>query len=170
MNNCENCGIETKNPKFCCKSCAASLNNKLFPKRKITKKCSRCDNIIRNYRSLLCESCYKDHLSCQKEALLNNTLSEYTNRDCIKKLHRSSRHAHIRGLARSWFKDLTLLPCASCGYSKHVELCHIKSVSSFSADSKIRDINSSSNLIQLCPNCHWEFDNNKLSLNNIKSA
>lgn len=170
MNNCKNCGIETKNPKFCCKSCANSLNGKLFPKRKISKKCSRCDNLIRNYKSLLCEECFQYDLSNKKEALLEKTIFEYTNRDCIKRLHRSSKHAHIRGLARSWFKDLTFLPCANCGYEKHVELCHIKSVSSFSSDSKIKDVNCYSNLIQLCPNCHWEFDKNHLIINNLKSA
>jgi len=170
MNICENCGIETKNPKFCCKSCANALNGKLHPKRKIAKKCSRCDNIVRNYRSLLCEDCYQNHLSNQKEALLNNTLFEYSERECIKKLHSSSKHVHIRQLARSWFKDLSSLPCANCGYKKHVELCHIKPIHSFSLDSKLKDVNSYENLIQLCPNCHWEFDNDNLIVNNIKAA
>jgi HNH endonuclease len=48
-----------------------------------------------------------------------------------------------------------------CGYSKHVEICHIKEVKSFPDDAKIKEINDPSNLLYLCPNCHWEFDNSK---------
>lgn len=33
---------------------------------------------------------------------------------------------------------------------------------SFSMDSLISEINSLENLIYLCPNCHWEFDNELL--------
>lgn len=55
-------------------------------------------------------------------------------------------------------------PCANCNYKNHVELCHIKSVSSFSDEALITEINAPENLIYLCPNCHWEFDNNILNL------
>ena len=30
---CQNCGVQTRNPKFCCQACAAKYNNKLKPKR-----------------------------------------------------------------------------------------------------------------------------------------
>ena len=53
------------------------------------------------------------------------------------------------------------LKCNICGYDKHVEIAHIKSVSEFSGDTKINDIN---NLISLCPNHHWEFDNGVLDI------
>ena len=170
MNNCLNCNSDTKNPKFCCRSCAQSFNNKIYPKRKISRKCSRCYNIVRNYRSLLCEDCFQSYMSSRKNSLLNRTISEYSNRDCIKKLHKSSSNAHIRGFARSWFKDLKSLPCANCGYCKHVELCHIKPISSFDQNDKIKDINCRENIIQLCPNCHWEFDNDLISIDLIKSV
>lgn len=49
--------------------------------------------------------------------------------------------------------------CNICGYDKHYEIAHIQAVSDFSDDAKIEDINSIDNLIALCPNCHWEFDN-----------
>ena len=51
------------------------------------------------------------------------------------------------------------MPCAKCGYDKHVELAHIKPISKFGDESKLSDVNSENNVIQLCPNCHWEFDN-----------
>lgn len=54
--------------------------------------------------------------------------------------------------------------CLKCGYNKHIEVAHIKSVSSFSDDTYISKINEISNLIALCPNHHWEYDNNLLKL------
>jgi len=54
--------------------------------------------------------------------------------------------------------------CKICGYTNHVEVCHIKSVSSFDDNSLIKEINSIDNLVGLCPNHHWEFDNNKIIL------
>lgn len=57
--------------------------------------------------------------------------------------------------------------CNKCGYDKHVEICHIKSVSSFSGDSLLGEINHKSNLMGLCPNCHWEFDNGLWNINKL---
>ena len=48
--------------------------------------------------------------------------------------------------------------CAHCGYDKHVEIAHVKPVSSFPQTALLLEINSRSNLLHLCPNCHWEFD------------
>ncbi len=49
--------------------------------------------------------------------------------------------------------------CQKCGYDKHIEVAHVRPVSDFSGDSLLVDINDISNLVGLCPNCHWEFDN-----------
>ena len=55
--------------------------------------------------------------------------------------------------------------CLKCGYTNHYEVCHIKSVSSFSNDTNvIKKINDVDNLMALCPNHHWEYDNGKLIL------
>lgn len=54
--------------------------------------------------------------------------------------------------------------CQVCKYDKHYEVCHIKSVSSFLDGAKIEEINSVDNLLALCPNCHWEFDNGLLEI------
>jgi hypothetical protein len=54
--------------------------------------------------------------------------------------------------------------CSICGYDKHIQVCHIKSVSSFKDDDLITDINSKNNLIGLCPNHHWEYDNGYINL------
>jgi 5-methylcytosine-specific restriction endonuclease McrA len=51
--------------------------------------------------------------------------------------------------------------CKVCGYSVHVEVCHIKSISSFTETDTISQVNSLENLVYLCPNHHWEYDHLK---------
>lgn len=163
INKCFHCGNNTTNPKFCSRSCSAKEANKV-PKRKLSKKCTQCDSLARNYKSSLCEHHYQERLLKQKEHLLDLTIQDYTERECIKRLHASSKFAHIRGLCRSWNKDKLKLPCHVCGYSKHVELAHIKPLSSFPLTALLKDVNGSHNIVQLCPNCHWEFDNGLITL------
>ena len=161
MNKCKNCQQPTKNPKFCSRSCAASFTNKEQPKRKLTRKCSACDcdNTVMNYRSSFCQLHQSLTIASKKEKILNTALGEYRNRIKKNGLHASSADAAIRNFARSWFKELTQKPCACCGYEKHVELCHIKPLSEFSDKCLIKEANHKDNIIQLCPNCHWELDN-----------
>lgn len=54
--------------------------------------------------------------------------------------------------------------CVICGYDKHYEVAHIKSVSSFDDATLVSEINNIDNLIALCPNHHWEYDNDKLDI------
>lgn len=56
------------------------------------------------------------------------------------------------------------LKCKICGYNNHVEIAHIKSVSEHDDSSTIAQINSIDNLIGLCPNHHWEYDNGVLKI------
>lgn len=161
---CLNCNTETINPKFCSRKCAQVFNNKLYPKRLRKTKCSKCDKITKSYRHSLCEEHTIEYLKTRKNSIKDKTLLEYWKLKSLSDLHKSSKNVHIRALARNWFKNLTKKPCANCGYDKHVELCHIKAISSFSEDSKLSDINSESNIIQLCPNCHWELDKGLLEI------
>lgn len=162
--NCLNCKKETRNPKFCSRTCAQSFNNKIKPKRIRKSKCTRCSNITKSYKHTLCEKHWNEHISTKRINIENRTLLEYWKFKSLEKLHPSSKNVHIRSLARSWFKELLLKPCAKCGYDKHVELCHIKPISSFSESATLKEVNNADNLIQLCPNCHWEFDNNLIKL------
>lgn len=45
-----------------------------------------------------------------------------------------------------------------------MEIAHIKAVSEFEESSTIAEINSIDNLIALCPNHHWEYDNGIIKL------
>lgn len=76
-----------------------------------------------------------------------------------------SYRSSIRRLAEVTYKNSGKpLKCFICGYDKHVEIAHIKAVSDFDNDALIKDINSKDNLIALCPNHHWEYDNGILKI------
>lgn len=155
MTICALCGIETNNQKYCSRSCAAKMNNKI-PKRKLTRKCRECDDIVWTYRHTRCKKHFEDY---KNNHYRNKTLGEYRNMFSVKGKHPSWVSSHIRNFARSWLKHLRKLPCKHCGYDKHVELAHIKPVSSYADSALLGEVNSEDNVIQLCPNCHWEFDN-----------
>lgn len=79
-----------------------------------------------------------------------------------------SYRSSVRRDAEKIFSDSGIpRECAVCGYSHHVEIAHLRSVSSFPDDAKISEINSIDNLLPLCPNHHWEFDNGILSLDEL---
>ncbi len=153
MTHCLNCNKETTNPKFCSRSCAATYNNKKFPKRKPENNCKKCGQIITSGRSL-CEDCNTYF------QWLDKNLSEVLVKDAA---HPSWVYAKVRGYARTYFhKHNPNASCKVCGYDKHIEVCHIKPISSFGPDDKLSEINSLDNLIGLCPNHHWELDNGAL--------
>ena len=168
---CENCKKLTKNLKYCSSSCSAQVTGKLYPKRKLTKKCTKClEKVVKSYKNRLCEDCSIQYENNKSQKYKDRTLEFYYQKESLKNLHKSSKSAHIRALARSWFKHLTLLPCAVCNYTKHVEICHIKPIKTFSETSLLGEVNSPKNIIQLCPNCHWEFDNGYITKKTIKEA
>lgn len=71
----------------------------------------------------------------------------------------------IRKNAQAVF-DKSNIPrcCAVCGYDKHIEIAHIKAVADFDDTTLVSEINDIDNLIALCPNHHWEYDNGLLEL------
>lgn len=71
-------------------------------------------------------------------------------------------HAKVRGLARGAYKGP--LGCAACGYSLHVDICHIRPVADFPDDATLREVNAPENLVALDKRCHWEFDNGYLTI------
>lgn len=160
--NCENCNKEfSKRPvdikrtkhNFCCHSCHTIFMNKnnITKVKKIKNKCIFCNNNVSQNNRKRCDNC-----------ISNNIIEDYTI-DQIKydKHHKSSSYALIRTRARILAKILGWVSCRKCGYDKHVEIAHIKPISSYPKNTLISEINSESNLIPLCPNCHWEFDNSK---------
>lgn len=163
--SCTNCNktfsktlsaIKKSSNHFCNKSCAASTNNKIHIKRELTRTCVQCNETVFTYRHTRCQ---KHHEEFKQNQYINKTIGEYRNKLSVKGKHQSWINSHIRLFAKSWNKDLTKLPCAKCNYTKHVELAHIKGISTYNDETLLSVVNNKSNIIQLCPNCHWEFDN-----------
>lgn len=151
--NCINCNQVTNNPKFCSRRCSAILTNKTYPKKKkIIRHCMKCGVITIGKRKC-CENCRRTNstlLLSKKESLTSDT----------------QRYRRIRSSARIVARSYGLLDsCGICGYSLFVETCHIKPISSFSDSTLLSEINDPNNLIGLCPNHHWEYDNGYLKLN-----
>jgi len=147
---CKGCGVMTSNSIFCSRSCATKVNNTLNPKRKRQNKCKNCDTLVTSNLKY-CKDCNN-----QLERLKDITLQEAA--DSYSKHHRSNAFSLVRSRARSVAKRLGYTTCEKCGYDKHVEIAHIKAISSFDLSTLISVINSPENLIALCPNCHWEHD------------
>lgn len=102
-------------------------------------------------------------MACERESYKKD-LEFYWEKESVKDKHPSWKNAHIRGLARGWYKKY-ITNCMNCGYNKHVEVCHIKAIKDFDSKASILQVNSPENIAILCPNCHWEFDNNLLKHN-----
>jgi len=149
-----------KRRKFCSQSCAAKTNNRLHPKREKTIKCRACSNLILSGHTF-CEDCVKDgkHLKMGMR-LEDRTLAEEME---LKNHKGANRYCAIRTAARKVVKHLPQC-CSVCKYDKHIEICHKKGIADFPLETKIGEINSLNNLVLLCPNCHWEYDNKLLVL------
>jgi 5-methylcytosine-specific restriction endonuclease McrA len=137
--------------------------NKLKP-----RTCKCCGGVF--YRteahtsSINCPDC------AHKRRKITTTIGELDTWKNGKSSHPAWRYGKIRNVARYHNQDLCKSSCAICGYDKHVEIDHIKPISSFAPDALLIDVNSRKNLIQLCRNCHWERQNGLISDERIKIA
>ncbi len=133
---------------FCSRKCATIFFGK---KRKtLPKMCNECGKSYKRKATVKkCSVC----ISRMKNRLLN-----------VKK--KDTTHPKIRSHARViYFRtNKNANNCENCGYDKHIQICHKKNVSDFGDEARLKDINHIKNLIGLCPNCHWEFDNGLLKL------
>jgi 5-methylcytosine-specific restriction endonuclease McrA len=162
--NCLNCKEEFEakdyRQKFCSQSCAATYNNS---KRvdQIKKICPQCENEFfvppYNRAKKFCgRECYllSEDIKFQK-ALETKTLAN------VKKLtsFQTGQWAYVHDNAkRVLSKTDWKWECKNCGYDKHVEVCHVRSIKEFDLTATLAEVNSLDNLMLLCPNCHWEFD------------
>jgi predicted restriction endonuclease len=120
--------------------------------------CKRCGDWCGSGRKY-CKPCGELNKKDLKESCLNTTKGDST----YQRGHVSNRYAKIRYHARYAFEEI-ITKCQKCGYDKHVEMCHIKPVKDFPETATISEINDHTNIVGLCPNCHWEFDHGLLSI------
>lgn len=150
---------------FCSRKCAATFNNKKYPKRKRKRRLCSCGTHIEpTTKSKYCITCRKEH---DRTTLTKNMTLREAQIKGSKYLHPSYKNTYVTTYNRSWNSNLIKIPCQYCGYSKHVELCHIKPICEFSLDTTLGEINKPENNLVLCKNHHWEFDHKLLKFEDI---
>lgn len=122
-------------------------------------KCQKCstETPIKN-KTGLCFDCWSDQ---QRSFLENKTIIEtkYDNSG------QANQFARIRNSARKKaVKFIKPQACLVCGYETFIEVCHIKSITSFPDTALVGEVNDLNNLIFLCPNHHKEFDSGLLAI------
>jgi len=161
--SCEECG-KLYNPtyirqRFCCKSCS---NAKCKRRAKKVSYCYReeCNNELDHYTNKFCKSCresgYSKARTVNGKPIIDCTLLEAS----LARIGGANAYDSIRAHARSIlrYRINAGAGCEECGWSRHVQVCHIKSIKSFSENALVSEINHLNNLKLLCPNCHWLFD------------
>jgi len=132
-------------------------------KKRIRSYCS-CGKPISGYKNKTCMDCHRNRfkniiIEKNNRLTINNVLEKTAK---YRSLH---RYQPIRNDAIKLMKFANITKeCKVCGYSNHVEVCHIKGISEFSKDSLLSEVNNLNNLIYLCPNHHWELDNGILKI------
>jgi hypothetical protein len=107
-------------------------------------------------------SIYKDKISISpitKGELFKNRTTWQNARSAIQ------RHARI-----TYFESAKHTHCCmiTCSYATHIDVAHIKPVCEFTDDNTVAEINKKENLMGLCKNHHWEFDNGYITINDIQ--
>lgn len=117
--------------------------------------CLKCNNTCKNSRSNLCNTCYSSQLA--DDYGQSHRISDFVQLQSRHRFQAVRNHAK-RVMNSSNMKKV----CCICGYDKHVEIAHLKPIHSFPKESLLSEVNDASNLMYLCPNCHWEQDNGLL--------
>jgi len=152
MTACQACGQQTKNPKFCSRSCAIRVHSQAR-KREPAGRCVVCTCAIFSRRRY----CWAH--SPTRAIDRNRPIGTF-----VDNSRTGSRLNRLRTDARRVFHAARPYRCQNCGYDKFIEVCHKRQVTSFPLDTPISVVNSLDNLAGLCPNCHWEFDHGLLQL------
>lgn len=152
-------GVGKKRKRFCGVACSNKTRIRRvgskeevdlgIAKRERKKRFCKCGAEVFG-RKTLCSSCFGIPLR-------ERTLGSFK---CLKG---ANKYGQIREDAR---KVASGLPerCAHCGYERHVDVCHVKDISSFTDETLIAEINRIENLVKLCKNHHWELDHGFLKL------
>ena len=119
-----------------------------------------------NVKEAIEERCTKLGIVLNSQLCTNNDVEFRTKGELFKnsKNWQCARSIIQRNARQVFFNTNTEHKCSICGYDKHIEVAHIKSVSEFDENTPIFEINSINNLIGLCPNHHWEYDNGILKI------
>ena len=150
-----------------CKQCGCLFSRRSHGKKERAMFCSRkCAALYRAAQRTsgrpICLACgrHKSYTADICRACRNFQSANRTVGELRAKFGTFAFHAKVRGLARTAYKGPR--ECAACGYSLHVDICHIRDVASFPDTATLAEVNDPSNLIALDKRCHWEFDHGYL--------
>ncbi len=153
---------------YCSRVCAVTVNRPSEPPNPVKqRKCKRCgEGFVRTPGGTRtnCPKCRGRRQSAHR------TIGDMDTWANGKSAHPSWRWGKVRADARYHNQDLCHAACAICGYDKHVELDHIKEISSFPVTALLTEVNARDNLIQLCRNCHWERGNGLITDEQLTQA
>lgn len=132
--------------------------------KSIGEKLGYSNSLSKNIKETIRKRCKELGVSLNTNERINLLIKTKGEIFSYRKNWQSARTC-IRKIAQKRFFDANPnCKCAICGYDKHVEVAHIKAVSEFDDSATIDEINSLDNMIGLCPNHHWEYDNGLLKL------
>ena len=175
---CENCQVSFQKAEnqikrtahnFCSCSCSVSFNRRGKPSNNSAtpRTCLLCKKTFfarKPHRSTkFCPNCMNGKAT-RIEYHKSLTLAYIRSQTHLKGHHPSWIYAQVRQFNRIWNKSLIAAGCKICGYRLHVELCHLRALSEFPLTATLGEVNHSSNVVPLCRNHHWEFDNGFISL------
>lgn len=140
MNKCVNCGKDTTNPSFCSRSCSATHNNRINPKRKrkrVICQCLTCSKEFLGHRhsaKFCCRHCDNEHKrkEADKKVLLNKGFASNAVNNTIRSflIRQNGNHCMLCGMnASNWHgKPLTLIVDHIDGKSKNNSLDNVRLV------------------------------------------
>lgn len=153
MTNCFNCGKETKNYKFCSRSCSAKINNRRKhseeSKRKTSEKLSGRTKLNKDYK--FCSFCGERVLSKTKKYCVRNKCIKFR---CDKELLGEKTGLSITTIKR-YLRRNNILDFSHCS------ICNIENTwNGAKLVMQVDHINGNpndnmiENLRSICPNCH----------------
>lgn len=146
-NKCLGCGADTGNPKFCSRSCAAKVNNKISPKRKksVEKEvlCINCGSELGRRGKYYCSStCSAQHRSF----LIYKSWLEGTEEGL-------SAIGTLKKGIKDWLRKERGDQCEKCGWSEVNPFTGVVPIEANHKDGNYRN-NRPENIELICPNCH----------------
>jgi len=134
-------------------------NNRGYKPKKPKKQCLGCEKkLYPRTKGNYCIRCRADNMIAKfSQRTKKSVFEQFDGRwDCCRAtITKHARKMYLRSDREKY--------CIVCKYDKHFEVCHIKSVEEFEDTATIAEINALTNVISLCPNHHWEFDNGLLN-------
>lgn len=139
---------------FCDKSCAAKYNNRKYVKK--TKKESVCPicGEEKNTSAKICKKCREKQYEANRERELGYYIGydekiKYT-AYALSKVRADAK----RVMENNKDVEKVCMFCKDHAYDEILEVHHLKGIMKFDPHTKISQINSTSNLVWLCPNHH----------------